>query len=692
MRFSLDWLRQYVELEETAEAVAAALTSVGLAVEGIERFGEDALLDIEVTTNRADAMNHCGVARELAVKLRRPLRHPDAVPVEAGAACGEAVAVTLDDPRCLRYAARVVRGVRVAPSPEWLRRRLEAIGHRPINNVVDVTNFVLWELGQPLHAFDLGKVRAGQGGGSPQIRVRAARAGERLVTLDGVERELAAGMLIIADARRPIALAGVMGGLDTEVNGGTREVLLESAHFDRQAVRAVAAGLGIKTDASHRFERGADPGVCALAAARAARLLAEIAGGEVAPGPIDERSAWPAAWPPHGRLDAARLDAFAGLEIPAVETERILRGLGFEVGVREDGCWRLTVPSWRYYDIPAKPEALRGPDGDGVEEADLFEEVIRHVGFDAVPAALPAIAGPDAGRNPGYERRGVVRDLLAAAGFAEAIHYAFHADAADRLFDWQHHAGAPLRLVNPLSADYTVMRRSLLPNLIEGARLNQRRGAAASRLFEIGHLFPGGEAEEQDAVALVGGGVLGHDWERGHALDLFDVKGALESLGDRLGARLELRAAEVPGFVAGTGAEVVLGGAVVGVLGRVAGEDVFPLFAAEILLQPLPEHRPPEPVRVPSRFPGIAMDLTLTHALSVAYVEIAAAVREQAPGDLESFGLRVRYQGEGVPPGAVATTLGFYYASQERSLTQSEVNERHLALRDELERRFGWRG
>jgi phenylalanyl-tRNA synthetase beta chain len=689
--FSLEWLRQYVDLPEAAQAIAETLTSVGLAVEGIERRSDDVLLDVDVTTNRAVAMNHFGIARELAVKLDRRLSSPAGDLAESGADTRADVTITLEDPRCLRYAARVVRGVRVGPSPEWLRRRLESIGHRPINNVVDVTNFVLWETGQPLHAFDLDKLRRLQGGGQSEVRVRAARPGEKVVTLDGVERALAPGMLVIADARRVIALAGVMGGLDTEVDGETRNVLLESAHFDRQAVRAVTSALAMTTDASHRFERGADPGGCAAAAARAAQLLAELAGGEVAPAPIDERSPWPATWPPRGELELSRLSALAGLDIPAAEVERILPGLGFALESRGADRWLVTVPSWRYYDFPAMAESLRGPEGENVEEADLFEEVIRQVGFDAVPAALPAIAGPDAGANPGHARRGRVRDVLAAAGFAEAIHYAFHSEAADRQFDWQGAAVPPLRLVNPLSVDYVAMRRSLLPNLVEGARLNFRRGAAASRLFEIGHLFPGGEASEQDALALVASGVPGSEWERASKIDLFDLKGAVESLGEALGVALEFRAVAVTGLVAGTAAQILLRGSVVGVLGQVSGDDAAPLFAAELLLEAFPAQRPVETVRVPSRFPGIAMDLTFTHALSVEWAEIAAAVREQAPADLESFGLRVRYQGEGVPAGAVNTTLAFYYASAERSLTQAEVNERHLAVREVLERRFGWR-
>jgi phenylalanyl-tRNA synthetase beta chain len=689
MRFSLAWLREYVDLEEPPEAIAAASTSVGLAVEGIERQGEDVLLDVDVTTNRTDAMNHFGLARELAVKLRRPLRAPEVKAAESGPPVGEAVRVMLEDPRCLRYGARLVRGVKVGPSPAWLRQRLEAIGHRSINNVVDVTNFVLWETGQPLHAFDLDRVRAGQGGGEPEIRVRAARAGEKVVTLDGVERRLSPGLLIIADARRPIALAGVMGGLDTEVVESTRDVLLESAHFDRRAVRAVVGAFNLRTDASHRFERGADPGACVDAATRAAALLGEVAGGVIAPGAVDERSPWPETWPPTGRLERSRLCGLAGVEIDAEEVERILGGLGFTWQRLDGDAWRVTVPSWRYYDFPPKPAELRDARGN-VEEADLFEEPIRHVGMDAIPAALPAVSGPDAGVNPGHLLRDRVRDLLAASGLAEAVHYAFHSDAADAAFAWQRQSSPPLRLVNPLSADYTVMRRSLLPNLVEGARFNQRRGASATRLFEIGHLFPVG-ADEQDALAVVLGGEVGTEWEQGHRLDLFDLKGVVEAVGQTLGTSLEFRAAEAPGLLTGTSSLIFSGERRIGVMGQVAGDDPFALFAAEMVLDGLgiPEHAK---IVVPSRYPGIAMDLTLTHSLATPWASIAAAIRELAPADLELFALRVRYQGPGVPAGAVNTTISFQYASPERSLTQVEINDRHAVLRAELERRFAWRG
>jgi phenylalanyl-tRNA synthetase beta chain len=681
MKFLRSWLTDFVAAPAAAE-IAAALTSVGLAVDGYEERGEEAVLDVDVTTNRPDAMNHLGLARELAVKLQLPLREPDWSVPESDVRTDAAARVEIADPRCLRYSARVVRGVRVGDSPEWLRRRLEAIGQRPINNVVDATNYVLWEMGQPLHAFDLAKLAGAR------IVVRGARAGEELRTLDGIERKLEAGMLVIADAERAVALAGVMGGRDSEVTTATRDLLLESAHFRRRAVRQVARGLGLKTDASHRFERGADPEACARAAARAARIIAEIAGGEVLSGALDERSPWPADWPPRGRLQHSRLERFGGVAIPAAEVERILGGLGF-AAERENGAWRVTVPSWRFYDLPARPRELGGL----VEEQDLFEEVLRHHGLDDIPAALPALPGRDEGQNPAHELRQRVRDYLAAAGFAEAIHYAFQSLAADRAFPALGAAGEPARIANPLSSEYQVLRRSLLPNLVEGARLNQRRGARAVRLFEVGSLFPGGELEEIEAVAAVAGGHLGTPWETEVELDLFDVKGAVEGLAAERRVALAFHPAQHAGFLPGTCADIVLGGDRVGVLGQVAdAAEPYGLFAAELRLAALRSGRASQRVTLPSRFPGVAMDLTLTHALSTRWAEIESAIRAAAPPELQDYGLKVRYRGPGVPEGAVNTTIWFQYAAADRSLTQDEVNARHQTLAAELARRFGWSG
>jgi phenylalanyl-tRNA synthetase beta chain len=694
MEFSRAWLAEYVDLPAEPQELARRLTAAGFAVEGMAvppGSPDDTVLDVDVTTNRPDCMNHFGLAREIATILGAPLRRPPAAPVEGPEPVDDAVRVTVEDAEgCPRFAARVVRGVRIGPSPDWLRRRLESIGLRSISNVVDVTNFILWELGQPLHAYDLAKL-AGNA-----IVVRRARAGERLTTLDGVERELDPEVLVIADAERPVGLGGVMGGLDSEVTDITRDILIEGAHFDRKRVRAAARRFGLHTDASHRFERGADPEICVEAVSRAAALIAEVAGGTVLAGALDVHD--PArSWHRHGRLDLARLDAFAGAGIAAADAERWLTGLGFGIdpvagGGSDDGTvWRITVPSWRYYDFSPRPE----PPHD-VYAQDLYEEVIRHYGIDRIEAALPAIPGADAPR-PAYQiRRERTRRQLAASGYVETIHFAFLEPARDAAFPSLRPEAKAMRLANPLSEQYSVLRRSLVPNLVETARFNQRRGLAAVRMFEIATVFydvGAGEIPHQpEHLGLVCGGRLGSPWQREVELDLFDLKGTVEALAHDFGIRLEIRPADLPGLLAGNAAELLLDGEAVGYLGRVAAEEGYPLYVAELATAALAGGNPSLAIAIPSRYPGISADFTLTHALAASWAEIDGAIRDLAPADLTAWELKVRYRGQGVPEGAVKTTVSFFYNARERSLTQEEVNARQLGLNQELERRFGWKG
>lgn len=686
MEFSASWLAEYVELPADPRELQRRLTDAGFNVEGLSAHGGDTVLDVEVTTNRPDCMNHFGLAREVSVLYDRPLRRPAAAPAEGTERTAEAARIVIEDfEGCPRFAARVVRGVRVGPSPAWLRERLESIGLRSINNVVDVTNFVLWELGQPLHAYDLAKVAGGT------LVARRARAGERLVTLDGQERRLDSDVLVIADAEKPVGLAGVMGGLDSEVTESTRDVLIEGAHFDRRTVRITGKRFGLHTDAKHRFERGADPEICAEAVSRAAALIAELAGGTVLAGVIDVRDE-ARDWTRRGRLDLAKLDAFAGVAIQPADAERWLAGLGF--GVDRDGgngVWNVTVPSWRYYDFQPRPEPPHE-----VYPQDLYEEVIRNHGFGRIPAALPAIPGADAPKPENQIRRARLRRQLAASGYAETVHFAFLDPARDAALPSLRPEAKPIRLANPLSEQYSVLRRSLAPNLVETARFNQRRGLPAVRIFEIATVFfdtaEGGLPDQPEHVALVCGGRLGSPWEREVELDLFDLKGAVEALADAFGVRLDIRPADLPGLLAGNAAELLRDGGGVGWFGRVEEEEGYPLFVAELATEALAGGEVSLEVDLPSRFPGISADFTLTHPLDTPWAEIDRAIAGQAPPELAAWRLKVRYRGTGVPEGAVNTTISFEYNARERSLTQEEVNALQLGLNDKLTARFGWKG
>nr|XP_061810379.1 phenylalanine--tRNA ligase beta subunit-like [Nerophis lumbriciformis] len=558
----------------------------------------------------------------------------------------------------------MIRNVTVGPSPAWLVERLEAIGSRSINNVVDITNYVLWETGQPLHAFDYERL------GGAEIRVRRARAGEQLKTLDGVEHKLDEEILVIADAEQPVALAGVMGGFDSEVTKSTTTVLLESAHFDPHTVRRGAKKLGLHTDASHRFERGADPLACLWAAQRAAALIAELAGGEILAGEVDPQELDP-AWPPAIEIDQHRLAAFGGVDIEAAEIETTLGGLVFELTSTGAARWQVTPPSWRWYDF------------ENPYPADVYEELLRIHGFDEIASTLPQVAGLDAAEGPGHRLRRRIQDHLAACGFAEAIDYAFHDQASDDAFPGLLADAEALRLANPLSDRYAVMRRS------------------------IAHVFAAGAADaepvagvrEIETLALVAGGSSNSAWERPAQIDFFDLKGVVDSLASSLGVTLEARPAKRPNLVPGHTADLFLASdslssdeirRPVGYLGQLEEEGPWPLLVAELACEALlGEDEGALTIEIPSKLPGISADTTLTHSLEVAWAEIAQAIESEQVADLLAFGLKDLYSGKGVPAGAANTTIWFRYGSHERSLTQEEINERHQQLAAMLEKRFG---
>lgn len=682
MRFSLEWIREMVpDAPASPQAIADALTGAGLAIETIEEVREgdtvvDHALEIEITTNRPDAMCHRGLARELAAIFDVPLVDTDPAPPTDGTEnAADAASLVVEEPElCPSYVALVLRDVEVGPSPEWLQRRLRAIGARPINNVVDVTNFVLWETGQPLHAFDLDRI------GGREIRVRRARDEENLRTLDDENRVLSPSILAIADAEEAIGLGGIMGGLDSEVTSETRHVLLESAHFDPDVVRKGARSLGMHTDASHRFERGVDPTGCRRAALRAAELILASAGGRLLSGALDE-TRLPERFPQRVALDHSKLERFAGIPLPAADVERILDRLGFDLEATGDGGWTVTVPPWRWYDF------------ENPYPADLYEEVLRIHGFDRIPATLPAISGADPGTGPAVGRRRRIREQLAASGLAEAIHLAFHDRESAERYPGLLGEGPPVEVANPVSERYAVMRRSLVPGLVESALYNLRRGRSAVRLFEVGHVFAAAEGAakepETETVAFVMGGTLGTPWEGPRDLDLYDLKGVLEGLGRRFRVDLEVVAAPIPATAPGSSGEVRLDGRPIGWLGRIDDDAlIVPLWAAEITVDALDAGRPPQ-VELPSRFPAVEVDLTLTHDLETPWSTLATSIAELRPENLASFALKDRYRGQGVPDGAVNTTVSFLYVSEDRSLTQDEVNARHLALADELSRRHG---
>jgi phenylalanyl-tRNA synthetase beta chain len=452
MRVPVGWLREFVDVRVPPRELADALTLVGLAVDGIEGSGDAAVLDIDVTTNRVDCMNVLGVAREVAVIYGLPLRPLRASFAETGPAASQALRVEIEAPDlCTRFCARVL-DVRLGPSPAWIRDRLESVGIRAINNVVDLSNYVMMEMGQPTHAFDLAKLPGGL------LVARWAREGESLVTLDGVRRSLGPRNGVVAAGAEALAIAGVMGGAASEVSDETRTVALEAAHWEPLAVRRSAKCLGMHTEASHRFERGADPEGTAASTARLAHLLQETGAGSVRPGLIDVVARpLPAR---EARLRPSRANAILGREVPEERQRAILEGLGFGVmgGDAQAASWR--IPSWR---------------GDVSREVDLVEEVGRHFGIDQLPSTLPASSRAE-GLREHQRRERLLRDLLTGAGLSEVINYDFVSSARAGVDP------APrVALANPLSSDQDVLRSSLtVPGLLQNLATGCRWRNAAS--------------------------------------------------------------------------------------------------------------------------------------------------------------------------------------------------------------------
>jgi phenylalanyl-tRNA synthetase beta chain len=468
--FSLSWLRELCPVPGTEREIADRLTARGLTVDAIEVHGDDAALDVDVPANRPDCLGHLGLARELAAAHGLPLAPEPRAPEGTGSPLSGELRVEIDDAAaCPRYTARLVRGVRVGPSPPWVRRRLELCGLRSINTVVDASNLVLLELGHPIHFFDWDRWRDGASGPGA-LRVRFARAGETLVTLDGAERRLGPEDLVIADERRPRALAGVIGGADSGIGDDTRDVLIEAAAFAPRRVRATARRLGLATDASSRFERGVDAAGAERAQARAVGLLAELAGGRPAPGMLDAAPVAPT--PRRLALSTERLARLLGYRPEDDETLGALTRLGLEPRRQDGSRIGVTVPSHR-------PDLER--------EADLIEEVARHLGYDRIPAIAPPLVLA----APSDERRRLAsraRDRLAAAGFLEAFGYSMIAAGADADFV-QPRTPPPLALTNPIAEPLAVLRRSLAPGLLRAVDSNLRHGTLDVRLFEIGHVF-----------------------------------------------------------------------------------------------------------------------------------------------------------------------------------------------------------
>ncbi|MFQ5847536.1 MAG: phenylalanine--tRNA ligase subunit beta [Candidatus Methylomirabilales bacterium] len=642
----------------------------------------DHLFEVAITPNRGDCLSHWGIAREVAALTGGTLRLKSTRPREAATPIQRltSVAVQARD-LCPRYAARVIQGVRIGPSPYGLRRRLELLGLRSINNVVDATNYVLLEMGQPLHAFDHGRLEEGR------IVVRRAGTGERIVTLDGLERTLQPGMLVIADAVRPVAVAGVMGGAATEVTGETQGLLLESALFEPVSVRRTAKALGLNTEAAYRFERGVDPGGVVRALDRVAQLIAELAGGRVARGLIDRQGKRRGPAPVVLRIE--RVGQILGTGISRAEISGLLKGIRCRVTRHGTTSLAVSAPSHRL---------------DLSREIDLVEEVARLRGFDQIPTTRPMGEVRPARLTPfeGIERE--MRRLLSAWGFQETVNFSFtRTELLDKLrlaVDDPRRAVVQIR--NPLGGE-AALRSFLLPSLLENLVLNESRGGRDIQLFEIARIFrprPGGaEPVEGRRAALLATGDWHPAWwgTTGKRVDFYDLKGILEALEGILGASIPLRAgAEIPYLHPGRQASLTVGGQMAGWIGELHPDVVrnFDLktggVAMEIDLELLDRHRKPAARYSPlPRYPAVFRDMAVVVPESVPAAAVEAAIRRTGGVLVEAVGLFDVYRGEPVPEGKKSLAFSIEYRSADRTLTDEEVTTVHGAIQQTVTRELG---
>jgi phenylalanyl-tRNA synthetase beta chain len=626
---------------------------------------DDVILDLEITPNRGDCLSILGVAREVAAILNEPLRFSAPEVQETKEGIAGIVRVDIFDPDlCPRYVARLFTNIKVAPSPLWVQERLRAAGIRPISNVVDITNYVMVELGQPLHAFDYDTLE------ERRIIVRRAREGETIVSLDGVTRELTPEMLVIADAQRPVAIAGVMGGLKTEVTEKTVNILLESACFSPVSVRRTSRALGLRSEASARFERGIDLEGCLTAANRAAQLLFQLGAGEAVAGAVDN---YPACRPPVKIfLRPERVNYVLGTALAAEEIAGTLARLHFQVSQAEGGL-TVHVPSYR---------------NDVRREIDLVEEVARLHGYNKIPGTLPSGVS-----TLGYRRRErmlaeQVKDILTACGLTEVVTFSFTSPAVFDLF--QLPAGSPLRkavlLRNPLSEEHSILRTWLLPGLVDVLRRNYNRRVASGAVFELGRVFhprPEGLPEERLVLAAAGMGELGGSWNlAGLPVDFYFLKGAWEVLFTRLGIKYTIEPEEGhPAFHPGRTARILSGAEELGVIGELHPAVLEKLelpvrvVAAELDFVKMAAAASTEKKYVPlPRFPAVQRDLAVVAAKEVPVQEIVRIIRAAGTELLQSLSLFDVYEGVQVKKGFRSLAFSLKFQAADRTLTVEEVS------------------
>jgi len=677
MHISYNWLKDYVALNMPPEKLAEMLTMSGTEVTSFEKKGGDYLMELEVTSNRPDCLSVLGVAREVAALTGKKLIPPKYAVPKSKKTVSDTPSLSVEDKRrCLRYSARVIQGVKVAPSPKWLADKLISMGVRPVNNVVDITNFCLIELGEPMHAFDYDKLLG------KRIVVRSARAKEKIVTIDGVERELDPSILVIADERNPVAVAGIMGGVATEVTASTKNILLEAAIFDPVSIRRSSRKLRLSSESSYRFERRIDPEIVAAASDRAARLIVELAGGRA--GPLIDRSRRPEEQR-IVELRYAKVNNVLGVYNKPSVIRAMLSRLGFKGKSSLPKTLKVIVPRFR---------------SDIETEVDLIEEIARVYGYQRLPVSIPKIVEQPVRISSRMHIERILRDLLLALGLNEIITYSL---ISRRLLSMSSLENEPLvDIRNPMSAEQEVMRPSLLPGILNAVLTNVNKGNKNLSFFELGNIYkhidnaPGHEEIPYLGIAITGEVPARWKSER-RAVTFFDIKGIVETFCERLAVEDVLFADAPLSFLApGLSAAITIRGETVGSIGRVAHPliEAFDIkqnvFFVQLSFAALARFVRLDRMYVkPPQYPSVTRDISLIIDKTILHSSIVAAVREEGQGLVKEVSPFDQYSGAQIPAGKKSVTYRIEYQDLTRTLEDTHVNAVHGRICDKLVKGLG---
>lgn len=667
MKISLDWIKDYVKFRISAGNLAERLTMAGLEIEQIYDVQGSKVFDLEVTPNRADCLCMIGMAREIAAVLDAELKLPTfKTPKIPSSKCDVTIK---EDLLCQRYIAMRINGLKVKDSPAWVQKKLKRIGLRPVNNIVDITNFSMMESGQPLHAFDFDKLEGGK------IEVRKARKGEKLLAIDGNEYTLDSSVLVIADAKRPVAIAGIMGGKNTEVDAETQNILLESAYFNPVHIRRTSRQLALSSDSSYRFERGVVFNDVLTGAQRALSLILDESKGDfmayTALGKKQQKVSAKAI-----RISLDQINHYLGAQLTAAQCANIFQKLGFAVKKNAKATFAVSPADFRK---------------DIHQPVDLIEEVARIVGYDNLPATLPSVKPSTIKENPMVQNRKTARDILIRQGFQEVITYAM--DSKENLEKTKVNTTSCIKIKNPLSLEQEVMRPSLISNHLQIIGANVNRGNTDLRFFEAGKIYT--RSGEYEHLALSMTGSRRQDWRENEqlALDFYDIKGALQSVCGRLKVKdVTFESTDIPWGAKGECANVIKGNTVIGMIAKV--DDVIlqawgikgsSVYFGEINMQAIYAQTLSKTVfQKISNYPPIVHDISLAVGPGVTFQQIKNIVKKNASKLLIDITFKEEYLGEKIDEGKRGLVFSLHFQSNERTLLEDEVNRDFNRVTDAL--------